>query len=112
MHLLSGYYRQTIAIDAHADNRLRKYTLKSCSKKETDKLRVDVAETPKKCFMFDPFDLKQSNGGLIEVGFIVQYLVLVHVNLLLALTGNISNFALLAFWVKLTLLTFNQYSFK
>ena len=41
------------------------------------------------------FDLKQDRGGLIDVEFIVQYLVLAHAHDHRALTGNLGNIALL-----------------
>jgi glutamate-ammonia-ligase adenylyltransferase len=44
----------------------------------------------------DVFDLKQSLGGIIDVEFMVQYLVLAHAHQHPALTENIGNIALLA----------------
>ena len=41
------------------------------------------------------FDVKHDRGGLIDVEFIVQYLVLGHAHQHAALTGNIGNLALL-----------------
>ena len=44
----------------------------------------------------DVFDLKQSLGGIIDVEFIVQYLVLAHAHQYSELTQNLGNIALLA----------------
>ena len=44
----------------------------------------------------DVFDLKQSLGGIIDVEFMVQYLVLAHAHQYPELTENIGNIALLA----------------
>ena len=44
----------------------------------------------------DMFDLKQGRGGIIDVEFMVQYLVLVHANQYPSLTENIGNIALLS----------------
>ena len=41
------------------------------------------------------FDLKHDRGGIIDVEFIVQYLVLAHAHAHAELTGNIGNLALL-----------------
>jgi len=41
------------------------------------------------------FDLKQDEGGMIDIEFIVQYLVLQHAAQYSELTGNIGNIALL-----------------
>ncbi len=41
------------------------------------------------------FDLKQDPGGIIDVEFIVQYLVLGHAHHHRSLTGNLGNIALL-----------------
>jgi glutamate-ammonia-ligase adenylyltransferase len=41
------------------------------------------------------FDLKHDRGGLIDVEFIVQYLVLGHAHAPRQLTGNLGNLALL-----------------
>ena len=49
------------------------------------------------------FDLKHDRGGIIDVEFIVQYLVLGHAHEHDALTGNIGNLALLKLAAKLEL---------
>jgi glutamate-ammonia-ligase adenylyltransferase len=43
----------------------------------------------------DLFDLKHDRGGMIDIEFIVQYLVLAHANRYPQLTGNLGNIALL-----------------
>ncbi len=43
----------------------------------------------------DLFDLKHDSGGIVDVEFLVQYLVLAHANQHPALTANIGNIALL-----------------
>jgi glutamate-ammonia-ligase adenylyltransferase len=43
----------------------------------------------------DLFDLKHDRGGMIDIEFIVQYLVLAHANRHPQLTGNLGNIALL-----------------
>ena len=52
----------------------------------------------------DIFDLKQSAGGIIDVEFIVQYLVLAHAKQHVALTHNFGNIALLKTLGKLKLI--------
>ncbi len=50
------------------------------------------------------FDIKHDRGGLIDVEFIVQYLVLGHARRCTDLTGNIGNLALLKLAAKLELI--------
>jgi len=69
--------------------------------RDIKKLRTDVVEMREKMrdsqrFSVDLFDLKQSKGGIIDVEFIVQYLVLAHASEHAVLTGNIGNIGLLA----------------
>jgi len=47
------------------------------------------------------FDIKQSPGGIIDVEFLVQYLVLLHASRYPELTGNIGNIGLLGLMAKL-----------
>ena len=49
------------------------------------------------------FDLKHDRGGIIDVEFIVQYLVLGHAHAHEQLTGNIGNLALLKLAARLGL---------
>jgi glutamate-ammonia-ligase adenylyltransferase len=75
-----------------------------CQKRDLDKLRADIVEMRQK--MMDShatrgdlrdavFDLKHDPGGLVDVEFIVQYLVLGHSHAHPELTGNKGNIALL-----------------
>jgi glutamate-ammonia-ligase adenylyltransferase len=75
-----------------------------CQKRELDKLRADIVDMRQK--MMDShatrgdlrdtvFDLKHDPGGLVDVEFIVQYLVLGHAHAHPELTGNKGNIALL-----------------
>jgi glutamate-ammonia-ligase adenylyltransferase len=43
----------------------------------------------------DLFDLKHDRGGMIDIEFVVQYLVLAHAHRYPQLTGNLGNIALL-----------------
>jgi len=73
-----------------------------CQQRESAKLRAEVLAMRQK--MFDNlttrgndevFDLKQDFGGLVDVEFIVQYLILAHACKHHRLTGNLGNIALL-----------------
>jgi [glutamine synthetase] adenylyltransferase / [glutamine synthetase]-adenylyl-L-tyrosine phosphorylase len=54
------------------------------------------------------FDLKHDRGGLVDVEFIVQYLVLGHSHACAELTGNIGNLALLKLAARLGLVSEEQ----
>ncbi len=63
-------------------------------------LRRDVADMRAKMFEAHPnkselFDLKHDRGGMIDIEFMVQYLVLAHAHRHPQLTGNLGNIALL-----------------
>jgi [glutamine synthetase] adenylyltransferase / [glutamine synthetase]-adenylyl-L-tyrosine phosphorylase len=63
-------------------------------------LRREVIAMRKKMFDAHPndsglFDLKHDRGGMIDIEFIVQYLVLAHAHRYPQLTGNLGNIALL-----------------
>jgi glutamate-ammonia-ligase adenylyltransferase len=69
-------------------------------KRETEALKKDVLEMRKKLHDAHPnrtqlFDLKHDTGGMIDIEFIVQYLVLHHAAEQSRLTGDIGNIALL-----------------
>ncbi|MEQ1628984.1 MAG: bifunctional [glutamate--ammonia ligase]-adenylyl-L-tyrosine phosphorylase/[glutamate--ammonia-ligase] adenylyltransferase [Gallionella sp.] len=71
-----------------------------CKQRDTATLRSEVTEMRQK--MHDGhvndstlFDIKHDKGGMVDIEFIVQYLVLAHANLHPRLTGNIGNLALL-----------------
>ena len=78
-------------------------------KRDPAKLSAEVIEMRKK--MYDThggrselFDLKHDKGGLIDVEFIVQYLVLCHAHAHPELCGNLGNIALLGIAAKLGLI--------
>jgi glutamate-ammonia-ligase adenylyltransferase len=52
----------------------------------------------------DLFDLKHDRGGMIDIEFIVQYLVLAHAHRHPQLTGNLGNIALLKMAAELGLI--------
>ena len=63
-------------------------------------LRREIADMREKMHASHPntsgqFDVKHGHGGIVDVEFIVQYLVLGHAHEYAALTGNIGNLALL-----------------
>ena len=63
-------------------------------------LRRDIVAMREKIYAAHPnrsalFDLKHDRGGIIDVEFVVQYLVLGHAHACPELTGNIGNLALL-----------------
>jgi glutamate-ammonia-ligase adenylyltransferase len=65
-----------------------------------DTLRAEVASMRQRMLEGHPnrsglFDLKHDRGGIVDVEFIVQYLVLGHANAHPQLTGNKGNLALL-----------------
>lgn len=69
-------------------------------RRDLAKLRSSVIEMRNKMLAGHPnlsarFDLKHDRGGIIDVEFIVQYLVLGHAHEHAELTGNIGNLALL-----------------
>lgn len=71
-----------------------------CQARDTDTLRAEVIAMRHKMRDANPsrrglFDLKHDAGGLIDVEFLIQYLVLGHSRTHPALTGNLGNIALL-----------------
>jgi glutamate-ammonia-ligase adenylyltransferase len=71
-------------------------------------LRKEVAAMRQKMLEAHPnrtqlFDLKHDRGGIIDVEFAVQYLVLAHAHAHAELTGNIGNLALLKLAARLGL---------
>ena len=82
-------------------------------KRDLVKLKQEVTEMRQKmraghAVPADSFDLKQSLGGIIDVEFIVQYLVLAHAHQHEVLTQNIGNIALLAKLADLEILDKHQ----
>jgi glutamate-ammonia-ligase adenylyltransferase len=77
--------------------------------RDAGKLKADVLEMRQKMHDGHPnasglFDLKHDTGGLVDVEFAVQYLVLVHAAAHPVLTGNIGNIALLKLAGQLNLI--------
>jgi len=71
-------------------------------------LRAEVVAMRNRMFEAHPntsgrFDIKHDRGGLIDVEFVVQYLVLAHAHRYAELTGNIGNLALLTLAARLGL---------
>ena len=74
--------------------------------RDEGKLRADVLEMREKLLEGHPnrselFDLKHDRGGMIDIEFIVQYLVLVHAHRHADLTRNDGNIALLKMAARL-----------
>lgn len=77
--------------------------------RDLGKLRQEVADMRQRMLDAHPnasqlFDLKHDRGGIIDVEFMVQYLVLAHACEHAELTGNIGNIALLKLLGKLGLI--------
>jgi len=94
------------AIGAHFEA-LRSEIL--CLPRDLESLRKEVAAMRKKMQAAHPntsgrFDLKHGHGGIVDIEFIVQYLVLGHANRHASLTGNIGNLALLKLAAQLGLI--------
>jgi glutamate-ammonia-ligase adenylyltransferase len=69
--------------------------------RDSRRLRDDVVEMRRRMYAGHPnktplFDLKHDPGGMVDVEFIVQYLVLAHSHEHAPLTANVGNIALLA----------------
>ena len=78
-------------------------------KREPEPLRAEIVSMRKTMLDAHPnnsgrFDLKHDHGGIIDVEFIVQYLVLGHAHAHAELTGNIGNLALLKLAARLGLI--------
>jgi glutamate-ammonia-ligase adenylyltransferase len=70
--------------------------------REVDRLRIDIRDMRRRmrdakriALEAATFDIKQGIGGLVDLEFIVQFLVLAHAAQVSELTGNIGNIALL-----------------
>jgi len=77
--------------------------------REVAPLRQEVAEMREKMHAAHPnksglFDVKHDRGGMIDIEFAVQYLVLAHSHKHQALTGNLGNIALLGIAAELGLI--------
>ena len=80
-----------------------------CQQRDPHTLQVEVSAMRGKMLAAHPntsglFDIKHDRGGIIDVEFIVQYLVLAHAHAHPALTGNIGNLALLKLAATLSLI--------
>lgn len=80
-----------------------------CQERDPGKLRAEVIAMRRKMRDANPgrqglFDLKHDAGGLIDVEFLIQYLVLGHARSHPALTGNLGNIALLRIAAELGLI--------
>ena len=85
---------------------LRKQRDGSALKQEVAAMRQKLLEGhPNRSTLFD---LKHDRGGLIDVEFAVQYLVLAHAHTEAGLTGNIGNLALLKLAARLGLVDGNR----
>ena len=79
-----------------------------CKQRDGGTLKQEVAAMRQKLLEGHPnrstlFDLKHDRGGLIDVEFAIQYLVLAHAHAEGGLTGNIGNLALLKLAARLRL---------
>ena len=77
--------------------------------RETKQLKLDVQSMREKMratlhIAADIFDIKHSTGGIIDVEFLVQYLVLAHAKQYPQLTANIGNIALLKLLASLNII--------
>ena len=80
--------------------------------RDAEKLKIAVVAMREKMraaqtFIAGMFDIKHSTGGIIDVEFLVQYLVLAHANNHPQLTGNIGNIGLLTLLAKLNIIDQN-----
>ena len=78
-------------------------------KRDLPGLRIEIAQMREKMHAAHPnksglFDVKHDRGGMIDIEFAVQYLVLAHANEFSSLTKNLGNIALLAMGAELGLL--------
>jgi len=81
-----------------AFEQIRKQVL--CQPRELDKLRADILEMRLKMHDGHPndsglFDIKHDDGGMVDIEFMVQYIVLAHAHQYPDLSANIGNLALL-----------------
>ena len=80
-----------------------------CKPRNLIELKQDILKMREKMLEAHPnptplFDIKHDRGGIIDVEFIVQYLVLGYAGRYPELTGNIGNIALLKLAGELTLI--------
>jgi glutamate-ammonia-ligase adenylyltransferase len=81
-----------------------------CQPRDLDRLQTEVLAMRKKMLdnhaSRDPeyFDLKHDPGGIVDVEFMVQYLILAHAHAHFRLTANLGNIALLGISAELGLI--------
>jgi [glutamine synthetase] adenylyltransferase / [glutamine synthetase]-adenylyl-L-tyrosine phosphorylase len=80
-----------------------------CAPRDLPKLKTDVLEMRQKMLDGHPnrgalFDLKHDRGGMVDIEFMVQYLVLAHAHQHPVLVKDIGNIALLALCAELALI--------
>ena len=100
-----------VAGDHHLENlfeRTRKAIL--CQQRNRDELKHDIVRMREKMLSAHPnttplFDIKHDRGGIIDVEFMVQYLVLGYAHQHPQLTANIGNLALLKLAGELALVS-------
>ncbi len=90
-----------------AFERIRQQVL--CQPRDPAALRSEILEMRRKMHDGHPnasglFDIKHDSGGMVDVEFIVQYLVLAHAHQYPQLTANIGNLALLKLAAELGLI--------
>ena len=90
-----------------AFEQIRKQVL--CQKRDLATLRQEILAMRQKMHDGHPndsglFDIKHDSGGMVDIEFMVQYLVLAHANQHPQLTGNIGNLALLKLAAELGLI--------
>ena len=81
-----------------AFERIRQEVL--CQARDLDALRREILSMRRKMLDGHPndtglFDIKHDRGGMVDIEFIVQYLVLAHAHAYPQLTANVGNLALL-----------------
>ena len=80
-----------------------------CAPRDAAKLSADIVTMRRKMYAAHPnrsalFDLKHDPGGMVDIEFSVQYLVLAHAHQHRELTRNIGNIALLKLAAQLSLI--------
>jgi [glutamine synthetase] adenylyltransferase / [glutamine synthetase]-adenylyl-L-tyrosine phosphorylase len=90
-----------------AFEQIRKQVL--CQKRDLATLRQEILAMRQKMHDGHPndsglFDIKHDSGGMVDIEFMVQYLLLAHANQHPQLTGNIGNLALLKLAAELGLI--------
>ena len=90
------------AFEAERSAILRRSRDPGALRRDVVSMRAQMADAPPN--KSELFDLKHDRGGMIDIEFIVQYLVLAHAQRYPQLTGNLGNIALLKIAGKLGLI--------